>query len=225
MARYPHIHGYFHGGPAMEPIVTQVMQDVERRNIRLPTWAMLQAQVRSAATGEILQASSQALVQALLEHIFVDNVDWQSTWRGIQAEAAERKEQDRGNVRIVFLGPNTSPFQPNARSLTAEGGLECVTTKSLAQPQFSDDDIAIVGMSVEFPEGSGKEAFWDTLKAGRSTVRDVSIIALSTGGGIVNNTDQSNSRSHLHVSTAPPITAPKWRRSQGDVWRSNTATS
>ena len=60
---------------------------------------------------------------------------------------------------------------PRGGRVTAFGVIDNLA-ESLAQP--AQDDIAIVGLSVNFPGAKGQEQFWQLLASGLSTVAEVS---------------------------------------------------
>lgn len=40
----------------------------------------------------------------------------------------------------------------------------------LSESEYSDNDIAIIGMAGRFPEADNIEAFWTNLKSGRESI-------------------------------------------------------
>ncbi|KAI1335917.1 ketoacyl-synt-domain-containing protein [Xylariaceae sp. FL0016] len=130
-ARYPHIHGYFHG----------VANDVQRRGIMFLDWKQLQIPIRSAATGEILRPD-RPLLTTVLEHILVHMVDWRTAWNRLYHDTLSTKT--KLDKRVVLLGPNTSCLRLASRDLSKKSKLDFVTTSSFDATPYGTDDIAII---------------------------------------------------------------------------------
>jgi len=153
----------------MGGIIAEVIEDVERRRISFPTWELLKTPLRSSTTGESLQPV-QPLLKTVLEHVFVHTVDWRRAWDQLHRDRLSTGRNP--TTRVVLLGPNTGSLRLASRS--SELRPEFVTTTPVATPAHNPDDIAIVGISANFPGGKGLQNFWDTLKNGISTVTEVS---------------------------------------------------
>jgi glutamate-1-semialdehyde aminotransferase/3-oxoacyl-(acyl-carrier-protein) synthase len=55
--------------------------------------------------------------------------------------------------------------------LTAEEGLQIL--KGLSTPRGASRDVAVIGMSGRFPDAENVDEFWENLKAGRHSIREV----------------------------------------------------
>ncbi|KUI69012.1 Conidial yellow pigment biosynthesis polyketide synthase [Cytospora mali] len=173
-ARFPQVHGYYHGGPDMEHCVQEVLADVESGNISFPTWSDLQIPLHSTrAAGLLKPDGSHSLLDVALRHILVDVIHWKQTWDYLEATTLSTSST-RTPIRLVFVGPNTTALRLSWNSLQVKPDVEVTTSASVFQsPPSQVDDIAIVGMSVNLPCGEGITQFWDTLKNGTSAVSEI----------------------------------------------------
>ncbi|KAI1637129.1 hypothetical protein F4809DRAFT_661582 [Biscogniauxia mediterranea] len=170
-ARYPHVHGYYHGGSAMDDVVQEILADVQKRAIIFPDWGLIEVPILSTATGQLLD-SSHPLLEVVLQHMLLDPVDWKKSWEYLQTTTI--KATSSGKVRAVLLGPNTGSLRLIARSSKSNPNMEFVTVNSTQpSPTESEDNIAIVGMSARFPSGEDTTQFWDMLKHGINAVSEV----------------------------------------------------
>jgi len=181
--RSPHIHGYYHGGPEMTDVAEQVLQDVQRRGIRFPTWESLQVSVRSASTGGLMDANLVtnstpiSLLETALQSIFVEKATWKETWESLTKSLVGRLDKEpRDNFRIIGIGPSSN-------SLVNDEKIGLLPRQLTIIEQFSDytrnnpaDAIAIVGLSVNYPSGKGQEEFWNMLEKGVCTASKVSTL-------------------------------------------------
>ncbi|KAI5919289.1 hypothetical protein F4810DRAFT_511777 [Camillea tinctor] len=170
-ARYPHIHGYYHGGPAMDVVIQEILKDVQKRAIIFPDWGLIEVPMLSTATGQLLD-SSYPLLEVVLQHMLLEPVDWKKSWEYLQATTI--KATSSGKVRAVLLGPNTGSLRLIARSSKLNPNMEFVTVNSTQpSPLESEDNIAIIGLSAKFPSGEDSTQFWDMLKHGINAVSEV----------------------------------------------------
>ncbi len=178
--RWAHVHAFYHGGPEMEVLLRQTMTDVERRKISFPTWQSLHAAVRSVTHGGYFRSLSPgsgeqtSILEEALRSIFIETVDWRRASINL-ANSINTRLQTDSSARHRILG-----FGPGSRSLTQALGSDLLEphvqvvdnfAESLALP--APDDIAIVGLSVNFPGGRGQEQLWETLQGAISTVTEV----------------------------------------------------
>lgn len=151
--------------------VKEVLADVATRNIRFPTSGHL-LHLESSLTASIHGSNQHSLLEVVLRHMLVEVVNWKETWHQLEATTLSTA----GNtvpVRVVLLGPNTASLRM-PRSSPKVRNVEIVHGPWVDRaPPPRPDDIAIVGMSVNFPSGNGMEQFWETLKNGKSTVSEV----------------------------------------------------
>ena len=118
------------------------------------------------------------LVEVALRSILIDSVDWQSTWKKITQMSSELDSR----VEVLVVGPVSRSLLPlpcstdassrdNVRILNASRNDP--QERDSVDPSWDSDSVAIVGMSVNFPIGSTKDAFWAAIKDGQSAVQEV----------------------------------------------------
>ncbi|AEO59633.1 polyketide synthase [Thermothelomyces thermophilus ATCC 42464] len=206
--RWAHIHALYHGGSKSKRAVDATLSDAARRNIAFPGRKSLHASVISAADGAHMGSGSDSaaadpggpeetktniLLERALRNIFIDTVDWKGTSAGLRASILDRLEGDSSAAyRIIGVGPGSRSLLDPFRGDSAHPGLGVIDNlaESLAQP--AQDDIAIVGLSVNFPGAKGQEQFWQLLASGLSTVAE---IPPSRFGVHVQDSDEAHGRS------------------------------
>lgn len=176
--RWAHVHALFHRGKEMQGVFEQTLRDIETRGIKFPDWKALHSPVRAVTDGEHWMpgsSSSQRLVDVALRSIFNDQVDWRSTSLQIIDKILTRSEYDSDTrYRILGFGPGSRSLLQFARDLSTSAPLEVIDTVSDSLKTTSGEDIAIVGLSVNYPGGKGLTQFWDLLAEGTSVVSEVS---------------------------------------------------
>lgn len=180
-SRFANVHGYYHGGDALKETLEDVMKDVERQRIRFPTWDSLKVPVRSSLDGKYLESTTLAssLLEAAVQSILIDRVDWNVTSDLMIHDALDRLHQDsRATCRVLALGPNSSFLLRGFKGMPDHPRLEISKTPVPSSDDGpSPNDIAIVGMSVDFPSGKGTAELWDTMEKGLNVVQEVRELA------------------------------------------------
>ena len=174
--RSANIHGYYHAGDSLEEILTQVVADVHRRDIRFPSWESLRVPVRSTLNGQYLDSgsSSPSLLDAMLHNILIGQVDWRKTSEVLVEDLLQQLHQDqRVSYNILPMGPNARPLLRAMDLGPGHSRLQISGPAPSAVEGPLPDDIAIVGMSVNYPSGKGQEELWQTLESGLNTVEEV----------------------------------------------------
>jgi hypothetical protein len=169
----------------MEDILQQTMANIQRRHIAFPTWESLQTPLRITTDGTCVFFDTQGkkgstLLETALRGIFVDTVQWQDTARAL---VSSRLQSLNGGdkVHLIGLGPGSRSLLHFLSSLQLQSSVQShiTTTESwveyLAKP--SDDDIAIVGLSVNYPEAENQEDFWELIVNKKNTVCEVSTVS------------------------------------------------
>ncbi|KAL1636985.1 polyketide beta-ketoacyl-synthase [Diplodia intermedia] len=174
-SRFANIHGYYHGGDNLQETLETVMQDAQRRAIRMPSWEALQVPVRSTLDGKFLDTnrSADSLLKVVLGNYFTGRVDWDTTSEVLIRETVERLTRDpKLRYNILALGPNSRSLLRAFNTAPTHPKLRIGDLHSAADGP-SPDDIAIVGMSVNYPSGKGPEQLWETMEKGLNVVREV----------------------------------------------------
>lgn len=162
----------------MENIFKSTLNDAKRRGIQFPAWESLHIPLRSAANGMCMSpkfaSRSESLLEAAIRSIFVDMVDWRTAEAHMHAFLSSNLDRDSAaKFRILGFGPGSGSLVHFAKDLPLHPRLEVVENyaDSLAHP--AADDIAIIGLSVNYPEAKRQDHFWDLLENGRNTVCEV----------------------------------------------------
>lgn len=155
------MHGWYHGGEATESVVTQLLQDLSRRSISINPSRSLVIPLRSAVDGAVLtESGGGVLVEYAVRAILTYSLDWQKTWQSIN--------QNPKKVEVHAIGPYSRSFFRNRTD-----NVHLVDCFKPDDKVTAPDDIAIVGMSVNFPGASDKESLWANLEQGVNTVQQV----------------------------------------------------
>lgn len=198
--RWAHIHALYHGGSKSKRAVEATLSDAARRNIKFPGRKSLHASVISSADGKRMGSASAAadlsiqegetttniLLEETLRNIFIDAVDWKTATASIKTSILDRLQGDSSaTYRIIGLGPGSRSLLDPFRGDSMPSGLSVVDNlaESLAQP--APNDIAIVGLSVNFPGAKGQEQFWQLMENSLSTVAEVTTFLLMAMTGLI----------------------------------------
>lgn len=165
----------------MHDIQKQILDDVQRRGINFPAWEALKVPVRSTCDGEYLDATAQgmSLLEAALQSILVQPVNWWLASQKLVSFANARLDEDINlSYRILALGPNAKSLLRALKENKSRDRLHIADGVPTADPEPSPNDIAIVGMSANFPRGKGTAELWDTLEKGLSALQEVNTPSL-----------------------------------------------
>jgi hypothetical protein len=179
--RFANINGYYHGGEHMRTVFDEVLKDVQRCNITLPSLESLHFPVRSTINGKHLSqySSPTSLLETILEHILVHRVDWNTTAESLIRDIVEELHQDQESCcRILTMGPNYKPLLRAINGKVGHQRLRVANFESGSVDGPFPDDIAIVGMSVNYPSADNPEMLWAALEKGLNVVQDVRTIRL-----------------------------------------------
>lgn len=163
-------------------MVADVAGDITRRGIVFPDFTDLSKPLRCTLDGAILDpsnCSSSTLAQWISRQLLVNHVDWVETSRRLlQMTHDFLQNQESSQVQIVSFGPSSSTLLAQVRSGVPHPRCEFLDStrfrnaQQLKPPPATGGDIAIVGMSVNLPGGSGLEKLWETLSTGLSAVSE-----------------------------------------------------
>lgn len=176
------VYGLYHGGERSLPILQRVLNDCECRGITFPDLASLQIPLRSSSTGSFVDVKQGAdagqLLELALRSILIDAVQWQATWKNITQIALNVDLY----VEILAIGPISRSLLPLRHTVDTSSRARVKILDSLGNEARNEtimdtleykDSIAIVGMSVNFPIGSDKDTFWESLQNGLNVVQEV----------------------------------------------------
>ena len=194
------MNGWYHGGEQLEEVVSHVMRDVEHRHIDFPRFTDLKTSLRSTLDGSAFrmeESKGQTLAHWVIRHLLVCHVDWSMVSRQITSSMEKLLESDP-TLQFTVLS-----FGPSSDSLTAELtgtsfssnlqvlDLSAFQTEKCISRAINSQDVAIVGMGVNYPMGKDPEELWATLSKGLSAVSEVRTIprqhtqSCHSGGGVV----------------------------------------
>lgn len=162
----------------MQAVLEKTSRDIETREIKFPDWKSLHSPVRAVTDGDHLMpgpSSHQRLVDVVLRSIFNDQVDWRLTSHQLSDSLLNRFRCDPdARYRILGFGPGSRSLLQFARDLSPLDRLEVIDNVADSLKSTSGEDIAIVGLSVNYPGAKGVQKFWDLLAEGTSVVSEVS---------------------------------------------------
>ncbi|KAH6950062.1 beta-ketoacyl synthase [Fusarium avenaceum] len=179
---FAHVHGWYHGGEQLQPVVSQVMEDVERRSIFLSPCSQPIKPMYSTLDGQLLDESTTPtndVLEWLTRHLLMYCVDWSTTSHAMAASIQKSLSFDtETKIKIISLGPSsTSLFPPVEKSDPRIQLLDVSSFNSgkrlTEQSSIRQDDIAIVGMNVQLPKGRGTDELWETLSQGLNAAQEI----------------------------------------------------
>lgn len=180
--KFAHVHAWYHAGEQLEGAVASVLQDVEQRNIGFPSMSDLERPLRSPHNGRILDSQGlhdSTLAEWVIRHMLIYPVDWVRVSRSISAKIAENLEDStKYNNEIISFGPSTESILSEMKRVS-HPRLKYIDRSSfkvnsdISKSTNRPDDIAIVGMGVNFPRGKGQNELWETLSTGLNAVTEI----------------------------------------------------
>ena len=186
-SRFAHSHALYHGGEELQHVYLELLDDIHRRNITFPSFSALKHPLRSTVDGKTIQQGhfdsdgphDTTLVATIVGMIVLHPVEWQATWKGLISDATRRHGEDSmSTTQLLSFGPSSGSTLFGHPSRRQTSGLEYVDLSHAPDvphsiPSSSDSDIAIVGMSFDFPKGEDASALWKTLNEGVNAVKEV----------------------------------------------------
>lgn len=183
-ARSANVHGYYHGGTSISATTkTEILEDVARRVIGFPNWEHLVLPIRSTSNGTYITQNEHqtSVLETVLDLMLMQPVEWQKLSVSLVTDAEKKLEQDSlSSYQILAIGPNAKSLLPAMRG-SRHPRLNVTNMTSASINNFTSDDIAIVGMGVNFPSGDGVSQFWNTIKEGLNVVSEVTFESKISG--------------------------------------------
>lgn len=179
---FAYVHGWYHGGNQLEVVVGQVLDDLSRRAISLPVSSTAVKPIYSTLNGTAFQASTTSAEEFsawITRHLLVHCVNWHDTAHEIAASVEKLLEREpNATVKILSFGPSSASLFPNFKPVDGRIALlDLSPFKTSGKPietrSVHQNDVAIVGMSVQFPKGNGTEELWETLSQGLNAIQDI----------------------------------------------------
>lgn len=162
----------------MESTLQATLADAERRNIDFPSWDSLHVPLRSVSTGTRMNSqthiNSVSLLETTLRSIFIEKVDWKLAASQLYDFHQAILERDSAaKTRVIGIGPGSKALGHSTKDLCPHPRLDRIDSWSEHISHAADDDIAIVGLSVNYPGANGVDQLWELLQSGRSMVSEV----------------------------------------------------
>lgn len=160
----------------MANTLNEIVGCVQDRGIFFPSWESLRFPVRSTVTGRYLspQSSSSTLLATILGNVLVHRVDWNTTAQKLVHDTLERLDSDRRSCyTILAIGPNSNSLLRAINNCSKHSRLRVANFEPVRINGPSRNDIAIVGMSVNYPSGKSMEMLWETLEKSLNVVQEV----------------------------------------------------
>jgi hypothetical protein len=155
----------------MVTVVEQILLDAQKRGIEFPTWHSLRVPVRFSNVESRFFSNADtepdSLLKTVLRSIFVETVDWETTWERIVQPLSTKLEHgsdDQVSFRIVGMGPNSRSLTHAVRGTPLHPRLAIIDHFPEHEEGAPPEAVAIVGLSVNYPSGKGQEQFWSTLE-------------------------------------------------------------
>lgn len=167
----------------MQTVVDKVCQDVKDRKIRFPAFEDLHKPIRSTLDGDYLTADGEdsSLVRTAVHLMLVDCVEWVRTSDCIAKSITDSLERDPASpIQILSLGPGFESILKEPGRRLKNHPVETIDLSGCPKPADNPpttalNDIAIVGMSVVYPNGNDASDLWESLAKGLNSVEEASL--------------------------------------------------
>ncbi|RDA85919.1 hypothetical protein CP532_2712 [Ophiocordyceps camponoti-leonardi (nom. inval.)] len=181
-ATFTNVHAWYHGGEQLEGVVTNVLEDLRRRDVSFQCRSLSVKPIYSTLDGTLFNASAVStddIAVFLTRHLLIHCVHWTLTAEKIADDVLSLlKEQPSATVNITSFGPSSSSLfpefnhpDPRLRLMDLSPFKADRAPTSLLNNQ--EKDVAIVGMGFRLPKGKDIGQLWDTISQGLTAVQDV----------------------------------------------------
>lgn len=163
-----------------------MVEDIARRQIYFPDAVDLKIALRSTLDGTVVDAPSlktESLVQWVIRQILVRPIDWTLVCRGIATSLEEvLKKDSTTEFTVLSFGPSSDSLFAELKGCSYANSLNLVDISPFESSRSDTwstkpNDIAIVGMGVNFPRGKDIDEFWTTISEGLTAVSEVSVLS------------------------------------------------
>jgi hypothetical protein len=171
-----HVHALYHGGNKALSTLNKVLEDVKRRNISFPSSMEMKRPIWSCHDASTVNAATftdDSLLNYTLRLILIDTANLYNTWLSITNDASSSDH----DLEIVTVGPGSNALLTSVcRDIPQPTGTSWTDIPGASQSVFSSqvEGFAVIGMSVNFPLGAGKDAFWEMIETGLNAAQEVS---------------------------------------------------
>lgn len=173
------VHALYHAGENSARALEAVLKDLTTERCAFPSRDKLKRPLWSCHNGGILNAAGpdqNSLLQSILSCILVEQADLLATWSNVVKEM----ELSNSNWSTVTIGDGARALlsavnkDVHSSSLSSRSSFIDLPRLPMDSASGSCNEFAVVGMSVNFPSGLGKEQFWSMLEWGLNTAQEVS---------------------------------------------------
>lgn len=185
-ARFVQVNAMYHGGDQMKPAVNAVLTDFRKLDITLPPTTDFAFGVRDSTDGSVVSSETSrdptgphVICRWVVEGLLVKPINWSLTLDSMARDMNQLACHDIDTAKAVSYGPFSSIIIADLHA-SADITLEKINlshdsleVQAAANYEFRASDIAIIGVGLEFPNGSNIESFWQALLDGKSFVREV----------------------------------------------------
>ena len=171
----------YHSPSQLAPVREQVLKDLERRGIKFLDFSDLIVPIRSTYTGEVLDDRTPSLVEAVVDMILTQPVNWER----VVSSLADTPNLDTSLcIRLLNFGPGTALVKTveaaafkTCNRVSVDLTLDNTAHRNEKKPKH--EPIAIVGMAVNMPGAPNAGKLWEILEQGINTCTEVNAHILS----------------------------------------------
>ena len=128
----------------------------------------------------IPESHSLPLLDTALNSIFVDKVDWSSTYKALLGHLKHGHSGDSEvRYRVLGMGPGAESLVTAPVDMIVNNGIRITGSISDFVTEAFAESIAVVGLSVNYPSGKGRDQFWDMLEQGKSAMSEVCLFDMT----------------------------------------------
>ncbi|KAK9772691.1 putative Carrier domain-containing protein [Seiridium cardinale] len=180
------VHSLYHGGEQMQPVVDRILDNLQKLSITLPSVSDLSLIVRDAHNGSAISPDSvqvfteyHTLSRWIVEGLIVRFINWPLALDSTSKNMNQRLSTEHDSIKAVAYGPFATltmadlSDSPKLSFEKVNVSHENPEVQLLANYESRAGDIAIVGVGLDFPNGSNMDEFWQTLLDGKSFCREV----------------------------------------------------
>ena len=158
----------------MTPIVETILEDFHKYRVSLPSFDALRRLVFSSSDGSKLSGvgPSDSLAKCVLQLMLVKHVDWTKVSHSICSDGTHRRAIVYGPYPNMLVSPS-QVFSEKPMLERVDVSHENVDVQLLSNYDQDENDVAIIGVGLDLPNGSDLDAFWTSLRDAINCVQTV----------------------------------------------------
>ena len=180
-SKFAHVHTLYHGGEKLQSVVQEILCDVKGNNVSFPSSTDLKKPPRSNNHEAFLSRNDETIfVESVLRSLLVIMVDWKQTSKCISNSTIDFLDKEFSkDVEILSFGPSSNYLLSEIRRRRQHFRMKVVddsqskSTAELSQSDYHEEDVAIVGMAINYPKGASCDELWETLANGLSACGEI----------------------------------------------------